>query len=488
MDIVDKNKILKLAILIALVSGFLEDFVAVRPIGMWVSLFYCILLLAISIKKFKIGFELLFISFALTPTFYRDVVSDYSRLEAHYFFTPQSFTVGGFSLLLYDLVFLFIIGLFAIKKLHIRREAIKVVIFPILLSLVLLISFVGNITRGGDFYIRNGLSDYKFPIILLFSILISFAYIGKFRNSVNFEKRFLNILLLIGYSVGLRTVFFILHDILSNSPKLGWHSNMVIIAPLFFYLLYDKRYNLKKWEILLLILGMIPNGRGPIISFLVCYLVYFLVKVFYGKSFSPIYYSIIGFSIIIFSYIIILPQVNKPLYNFISFKMLFFKNISNGELSASPKVRVIEFYNINKENQDNGIFGILFGKGPGGYFTYRNYPINIALGSSDYSEKELKTGKFTNPHTFVNYFYLKSGILGLSIYILIYMYMFYHTYLKRKIKTNLLLFPFVIFYAPIGLLNSNWRIGLIFITGFLLAAITYKRDEEEHMVYLDSSL
>ncbi|WP_421919702.1 hypothetical protein [Marinifilum sp.] len=484
---VPKGRLLKVACVISLIVAVYLDFLATSMIGLWISYAYTIVLGLISFWNLKKGFEILFISFLIIPAFDRDIISTYTVDDISLYYTPLSVTFSGFALLLYNLFFILIISFLRSSNFRVKKVLFLPILFPLFLVFILIFGLVFGISIGEYVEIRHILSDFKFPIVLFGSIIVAYVYRNYFKSSEDFNNRLTNLLILVCYIYGIRTIVFIIIDLILGIPKLGWNTDVVLIAPVLFSLILIKNYKISYWELLLFILAMIPNGRGPIISFIICFFVYAIIKIFVQKKLSPLYNSIIALFILSLSFHLILPKINEPLYNFINFKLSFFQNIGSGEISASPKVRVYEFYNIHSENEDNGFLGILLGKGPGGFFTYKNHPIDLVLNESDYSPMELSIGKYLRPHTFLNYFYLKSGILGLLCYCFIFLVVVIISFKKRSLTKDFLMFPYCFLYAPLGLLNSNWRVELMFLTGIILLSIFYNYEEKKHMVCMDGS-
>jgi len=86
------------------------------------------------------------------------------------------------------------------------------------------------------------------------------------------------------------------------------------------------------------------------------------------------------------------------------------------DLSASPRDRVIELMNISTYLSSRPLL-LLFGVGFGGYYE-EDYIVNYtANADGGYSDYEIKTRKFINPHMSLNRILLKFGLFGLFIWI-----------------------------------------------------------------------
>ena len=125
-------------------------------------------------------------------------------------------------------------------------------------------------------------------------------------------------------------------------------------------------------------------------------------------------------------------------------------------IPQSPQVRVIEMINLFGYPWYN----IMFGHGLGGYFTDSYFPFNKWLGKFDYSEQEIRTRHFYNPHN-LGYSVLKFGLLW-EIFIF---YLFIKAYRLQysNIKIFVIAAIFVLFFnIGYGIKNSI-LFALIFI-------------------------
>lgn len=87
------------------------------------------------------------------------------------------------------------------------------------------------------------------------------------------------------------------------------------------------------------------------------------------------------------------------------------------EIPISPRIRIIETINIFLSLKNN-VIDLIVGRGFGGYFTDQaNLFVNIDLSKGAFSEIEIMTAKFYNPHESWNEILLATGFTGLVLWI-----------------------------------------------------------------------
>ncbi len=107
---------------------------------------------------------------------------------------------------------------------------------------------------------------------------------------------------------------------------------------------------------------------------------------------------------------------------------LFNYHFDLDSIANSPRYRITEFININRELFNNPI-SLIFGKGYGGGFEdYYGYFKSGNLGA--FSATEYKLGVYFNPHEALNVILLKHGYLGLIL--LIFLFIKYFRYVKQS--------------------------------------------------------
>ena len=103
-------------------------------------------------------------------------------------------------------------------------------------------------------------------------------------------------------------------------------------------------------------------------------------------------------SVIIVIVVFVTPIDNVKSDTFSGFLLRETKVSTDLSLDKSLLVRAYEFRSF----LNGSGFNILFGKGFGGYFTLDDFPLDLDL--SDFSQFELNTMKFNQPHTFSHTF------------------------------------------------------------------------------------
>ncbi|MFA7311701.1 MAG: hypothetical protein WC024_07670 [Shewanella sp.] len=122
----------------------------------------------------------------------------------------------------------------------------------------------------------------------------------------------------------------------------------------------------------------------------------------------------------------------------------------------SPQVRVVELINIFSYPWYN----VMFGHGLGGYFTDNYFAFNKYIGKFDFSEYEIMTRRFYNPHN-IAYGVLKLGIIW-------WFFIAYLFYTAIKVKDNevrvfLLVATFVLFLNFGYAIKTSILLALVFI-------------------------
>lgn len=119
---------------------------------------------------------------------------------------------------------------------------------------------------------------------------------------------------------------------------------------------------------------------------------------------------------------------------------------------GDESVRLIELKNIVSHQLElANIHKLLIGTGYGSYFSDQYYSFdydNKIFLSSAFSEEEINSGKFLNPHGFFNYPVHKNGLLSTLLFFLYVIFFIFKNYRKsnKTTKKIILILPFLIFY------------------------------------------
>ncbi|MET7028787.1 hypothetical protein [Sediminicola luteus] len=189
-------------------------------------------------------------------------------------------------------------------------------------------------------------------------------------------------------------------------------------------------------------------------------------------NFSRIYKYVAVICLIIISFLFIMNYASvfgKHKIDQITQTITVLKDIQSvkdlKKIPNSPKTRIIEVLNINKELYQSGAMTVFFGKGFGSYFTDENYSFkdfNVRLDDSAFSEIELIKEKFMRPHNTIPYIFLKMGYSGLFFILFIIIYVF----LKIP-KNDWLMYSFI----PYFLILFGAGLKNFIIMGILLGII-----------------
>lgn len=138
---------------------------------------------------------------------------------------------------------------------------------------------------------------------------------------------------------------------------------------------------------------------------------------------------------------------------------LFNFNFNLESVAASPRYRITEFININRELVSNPL-SLIFGKGYGGGF--KDYYSYFEIGNlGAFSEIEHSLGIYFNPHEAINVILLKHGYLG--IFLLTTLFLKYAGYIKQSAYIFIGLYWVLILY---GFSNIFTILGVIsFVIG-----------------------
>ena len=183
---------------------------------------------------------------------------------------------------------------------------------------------------------------------------------------------------------------------------------------------------------------------------------------------------IVNLSIIMGLLVLGLYLYNERLFNFLLWKLNVFDALfsSSGEMSGSGKVRTLELQNI-WYILSQSLYEFLFGKGFFATYTLEAFPLtNIGvIDLKSYSMDQLNSGIYYATHSFSSSMLLKYGIVGLSIYISLPLYLAYKLYRQNQ-NLILILIPIILIYS------YYWRIEFALLIGLLFGISTKKKKYE----------
>jgi hypothetical protein len=314
-----------------------------------------------------------------------------------------TFKIMGINLFYITLLILFISLIYKNKKELTKIP--KLLFFYMFLILVVLIYSISNLFESVLFFTKDLIIIIIIPtlIVILFRKTNSQMIVDTFINIMSIKI----LASLLMYAMGLTLVQDEnMFDVLSidNGDELGSLFVVILLS-----LVFIKRISSDKWVFILFFItlfGLFQYGLGfaglgsQVMMMILIVLVYFGLKK--KIFFIP--------SLLIFLLIL---NIDKTGNEAIDYKIQniteLFSNLNQDDIYLiphSPQVRVIELINIASYPWYN----ILFGHGIGGYFTDSHLEFNQYIGKYDFSEYEIDTRKFYNPHNLA-YNFLKFGLL-----------------------------------------------------------------------------
>ena len=474
---------------LAIATAYYIDVVSYSKAGFIISWIIILALFFISLFSYSWAVVITVCLLAITPFYARQIYQIYQvgGQWAHLYSTPLTVKLLGISLVNWLFIWL---GLAGIIYLWMRRESLPKdiinLLFIVLLGIPILI--VGLLYQD-TVYWRDVLSTFQYPILLPLGAIAGWRLVKEIRKQ-RAQKSIYQVLWLAFVISGLRAILFLVSDYYNGTFNLDLATEKLIFIPLLFACLAERQLIESKWKLLILLalswLVILPTGRNIWILLIANTILLFTFFAFRATQFSVLIKTHvarrIGGLILVGLFVFAVVSVLNPsIYKFILFKLLFFKNLFVGNLSESPVTRIYEFKNITAELWGLGLPGILFGKGAGGYFTFAHYAPSFNLGISAYSAMERSQGIFFNPHTFVNYWLLKGGIIGLGWYIASITYAFIlalkkaRTGIKAGMKYNLALW--LVFFCPVVFFGS-WMPSISFLFGLVSGIVMAKEPQD----------
>ena len=462
------------------------DYLAYWKVGAVISIVVAVLVVAIALFNFGFGLLAAFFVLFTFPTYPRDILDIYSALQDTHqidFYSIKYMKVAGFSAAQWMFFSLFFISLLRLLLNGGRINSPAAASLLKLLFFFITAIFLGtaiSVMSGHDLYLREFISDLRFPILFIFGIFIAWSYFSDAGDATRAIRHVVTLLVLLLIVSGMKTIMFIIDDKMQGAFKLSFASPIYVTFPFLLALIMTRRNMKISTPVFYLLffmgaLSSIPDGRGEmIVYFMVILLAFAMIWKKDRRKFAGFLLQV-GFAAGIFAIVLSgLVVTNERLWNFITYKASFFTGeMLTGELSHSPLARVIEFKNIIASDASS-LIGLLLGRGAGGYFTFRRYALPFEIGVADYSLFERTRGIFFHPHLPLNYWLLKGGALGMALYGYIFYLMFKAGYKSMTgfeaedapFKRTFLYF--VILSSPVGLMESYWQPDYIFLYSIIM--------------------
>lgn len=472
-----------LVILFGILSAFYIENLAHISVGKYVSY---VLFIGIIITYFinrLSGINLIIFISIISPQFSRDLVQEVidsknNSIEA--FYTLHSVSLFGFSLLVLCLLILAFISFVNILKNNYVTKPFGKILILILVSLIYLLvgAFLG-LFFDVETSSRAIFSDLQLPILFLCALLVAQDLLLKYAPEFLFKSLAKSIFIAV-LIVGFRAIVLAVSDFTLSNFHFDFSTQPYFAYPIFFAIIMSKYP--QRGRIFFLVISLIAAfsiKRADLLFAFACILItyfsFFSTRSFreFNSAFKGGIYILTGSLGLLYS----VSLFDDRLLAFLLYKLQFFTTEiwSTENLSNSASIRQLEFINIINVAQEK-IYPFIIGQGAGGSFNF-DYTGGINLGVSDYSSDEISSNTFYRPHTFVNYIFLKGGIILLIAYVSLVIFAFRSTlkairFLGKEGCNNLLVFCcwFFLFYTVFSL-NMFWRPMVAFMFFLILMVL-----------------
>jgi len=277
-------------------------------------------------------------------------------------------------------------------------------VYAVLISIVFAYS-ISNLFESTLFFIKDLIIIIVIPalIVFLFKKLESEKVVYIFINIMSIKIIASLLMFMTGLTLMQDENMF---DALSvdNADELG-----ALFVVLLLTLVFIRKINDDRWIFFLFFItlfGLFQYGLGFAGLGSQVMIMVLIVLAYFGQR-RKIFFIPILFIFILIS------NIDKTGNESIDYKIQniteLFLNLNQDRIYMiphSPQVRVIELINIASYPWYN----VLFGHGIGGYFSDTYFQFNKYIGKYDFSEQEIETRNFYNPHN-LSYNFLKFGIL-----------------------------------------------------------------------------
>lgn len=356
--------------------------------------------------------------------------------------TLYTIGLGPLNGFLLALIFWIVAGFIQKKNVCFSKELFYVTILFILVNLLGLSIHVTDLNITSN---NNSLYLIKPFIFMLLSSSISF---------IKSSKEIYNIGLSISLIIGLRTIFFLLNDLLIfEIPKLD-----LGLSPYFSFgiIIYSilKKENISYLNWCLLFLSILYPSRSFILIVTLLSIIFFTKEIGLKKTLKSsikvflVLFPIIGFLLSLF---------NPRLFEFFLWKLEIIQIFSGNYSVGSGSVRILEFKNIIFKNSSS-IFRFIFGNGPFGTYNFDVYPLIVdgVIDSKSFSPDQLIRNEFYTTHNVISALILKTGIIGLSLYLFVFLRIY-----RKKLSLGMIL-ALPLFYTTYSSFQSAVISGLIY--------------------------
>lgn len=180
--------------------------------------------------------------------------------------------------------------------------------------------------------------------------------------------------------------------------------------------------------------------------------------------------AILSIIVILFAFLSFMPMDEFRAFKYKLITTVELLKFDFQDVGASLGVRISQLQNILIGLKENYLF-LLLGKGAGSYFQYTINIPEFVVGT--HPHQQVVTGQF-QPHFFVNFLLLKSGVIGLILYIVSFVLILsvLIKYYKKKAYTDLrYVLGILIILLPAFFYIMWWSAKTAVVFGVLLGAL-----------------
>lgn len=464
-----------LLIVIAGFSAYYIDVGAYNKIGIAITWGLVFAVIILSIKYYSKALMLTIFICSIIPATSRKLFELYGSNEswAEAFQTIYTVQYSSITLIAWLFVWLGTISILTLilTNSSISYRSIKYFLFQIAGLLILIV----GISHQENVFLRRALADFEYPVMVSVGLMAGCKLVKEI-GKLDAERIIIKIIWFGFLICGIRAYFFVIINFLNNISRLSLGIEQTIFIPFVFMVFVNKTFldtSFKKILFYFLFwLVIMPIGRSLLFLLMVST---FILLVLYSFSVTSPYIILrkylfkrmlyaIGIVLLVSQVIFIF---NPRLENFIRYKFAFFEKLISSGMRSVENIRLFELKNIVAEINENGPGKLFFGKGAGGTFNFEHYESPVRLGIGAFSKKEIAEGTFLKPHSFVSYWLLKGGIIGLVWYTGGILYIFLVA-LKRTIRSRLVVNEFesfMIFFCPVVCWVGWWKPVIAFLFG-----------------------
>lgn len=471
-------KIFSIAILTSIALFFLNEFIFFTPsLAFLINISIFFIASALILNKNSLGFFILYFAstaFYTRPRFLHLI--DIDSRGAYDFFSFNSQQFGPF---VFSTSLLFLITIYYLfRNIYYDQKIDIKPLYPVLIFTLLgLVSMISFILEGNNIYASDFISDFKNVVFLFGGYFYGIEIYKKYREKFLFD--FVNFLLFLFIVNGFFGFINISYDFLQKFYQLQYGIMTYSIAPIFFLIfLLKTKSNFPIFIYSLIIfcsISLWPFTRGEQLNVIILLLItaFFVIRVL---TISIFFKRMLIFFIALNAFIIL--DIQTFIFDNLDTSVNYYLNkvslFLEGKIDKSVNVRLSEFKAIFAFNNSFDFYQFFFGNGLGSYFRFDITTLH-GLDFADFSRTELLNNRFTQPHSFLSYFFLKAGMIGLLSVIY-----FYTQYLKIRLSdfteikslTKILYLLFLFSF----LWNGYWIPFICFLSAFFVA-ILYSIEE-----------